>query len=144
MSKETLTNANLARELEELGLQIPTTFDGEFDRDKALAMRKAKLAEKAAEEKLQRKVRVIFNHSTNPNAGSYVFGSVNHHNFQAPYGIEVDIPEFLLRGAIDNAKTVTWERVSRPGGTEEIVRKETPVYPYTFIGYVEDLEKAAA
>lgn len=143
MSKENLTNAVLARELEDLGLKVPTAYDGTFDRERALELRKMKLEEIEVDKKLRRKVRVMFHHSTNPSAGGYVYGSVNDHNFQAPYGVEVEIPEFVLRGSIDNAKTVTYERISRPGQPDEFVRRETMVYPYTFLGYAEETDSEA-
>ena len=85
-----------------------------------------------------RKCRVIFHTSSNPSAGPYVFASVNNKNFQAPYGKEVVVPEYMLRECIDRAYTTSYQSKSDEFGRQSTVEVKIPTYPYTFLGYVEE------
>lgn len=91
-----------------------------------------------------RKCRVIFHASMNPSAGPYVFASVNDKTYKAPYEKEVQIPEYILRECIDRAVTTDYKFADDDNtGRAKRIEVKTPVYPYTFMGYVDE-EKSTA
>lgn len=85
-----------------------------------------------------RRVRVIFHKSMSPSGGPYVFASVNNHTIQAPYEKPVDIPEYFLTECIDRA--VTLSRHENGNVNAPSVVNRIPTYPYTRLGYVDELD----
>lgn len=139
------TDVELRDALFQRGLAIPTTDDGKLIRKHALQMlhdweQQFELATP------KRKCRVIFHQSGNPSSGPYVFASINEKNFQAPFNKEVVVPEYMLRECIDRAQIVSYREERDEYNRPQVVEVRTPIYPYTFLGYVEDdtslLEKA--
>lgn len=85
-----------------------------------------------------RRVRVIFHKSMSPSGGPYVFASVNNHTIQAPYEKPVDIPEYFLTECIDRA--VTLSRYESGNVNSSSVVNRIPTYPYTRLGYADELD----
>ena len=81
----------------ERGLHIPLTEDNKLIRKHAIRLLMDWRQDHASMNENARKCRVIFHTSSNPSAGPYVYASVNSKNFQAPYGKEVIVPEYMLR-----------------------------------------------
>ena len=120
------------------GLSVPLTEDNKLIRRHAVSMLMDWRQDHAKADTSSRKCKVIFHSSSNPSAGPYVFASVNTHNFQAPYGKEVVVPEFMLRECIDRAYTTTYQSQQDEFGRQSSVEVRIPTYPYTFLGYVEE------
>lgn len=93
----------------ERGLHIPLTEDNKLIRKHAVRLLMDWRQDHAGVDSTARKCRVIFHTSSNPSAGPYVFASVNSKNFQAPYGKEVIVPEYMLRECIDRAYTTSYQ-----------------------------------
>lgn len=119
------------------GLQIPLTEENKLIRNHAVRILQDWKQDHLKKED-GRKCRVIFHNSASPSAGPYVYASVNTKNFQAPYGTEVVVPEYMLRECIDRAYTTTFQAVKDELGRETVVENHLPTYPYTFLGYVEE------
>lgn len=85
-----------------------------------------------------RRVRVIFHKSMSPSCGPYVFASVNNHTIQAPYEKPVDIPEYFLTECIDRAVTLSRHENGNVNDRGPVNR--IPTYPYTRLGYVDELD----
>lgn len=134
------TNDYLRDELFKRKLFIPTDDEGKLIRAHAITLLQEWETEHPYDQK-QKKCRVIFHHSMNPSAGPYVYASINEKNFQAPYEKEVVIPEYMLRECIDRAVTKSIVYEEDEFGRTQTVEHNTPVYPYTMLGYVEEEEQ---
>lgn len=121
----------------ERGLSIPLTEENKLIRKHAIALL-MDWRQEHANDPLSRKCRVIFHTSSNPSAGPYVYASVNNKNFQAPFGKEVTVPEYMLRECIDRAYTTSYQTQQDEFGRQSTVEVHIPTYPYTFLGYVEE------
>lgn len=134
----------LRDQLFQRGIKIPESDEGKLIRKHALQLLR-NWEQNYADMAPKRKCRVIFHTSSNPSSGPYVFASVNNKNFQAPYGKEVVIPEYMLRECIDRAQTITYITVKDEYNRDRIEEQRSPLYPYTFLGYVYDeLDDATA
>lgn len=132
------TDEALIKELEKRNLEVPMSGEGNLIRGAAIESLKA--AEKTEDEskKLERKCKIIFHRSNNPNANeNYVFVSLNDRSFQAPYEEEIEIEEKYLRGCIDLAQIVDYSFVPGKDGSTEVKERRVNIYPYTFLGYVD-------
>lgn len=132
------TDEALIKELEKRNLEVPMSGEGNLIRGAAIESLKA--AEKTEDEskKLDRKCKIIFHRSNNPNANeNYVFVSLNDRSFQAPYEEEIEIEEKYLRGCIDLAQIVDYSFVPGKDGSTEVKERRVNIYPYTFLGYVD-------
>ncbi len=138
--KEKIIEANLSdkdmvEQLSSRGIVVPMSEDGRLMRGPAADLLKASNAAIAAKDELERKVRVIFHRSNNPNANeNYVFLSLNDRSMQAPYETEVSIPKKYLTSCIDMAQVV--EHVMDGG---KIVERRVNIYPYTLLGYEDEM-----
>ena len=140
----TMTTDELRAVLSKLGLSFPLNFDGSFNRSAAISSIVNWRQEQGKEDLPTRKCRVTFHKSGNPSSGSYVFASINGRNFQAPFGKEVVVPEYMLKECIDRAQTTEYTFVKNMQGQTEVVESHTPLYPFTLLGYVEEAPKVAA
>ena len=138
MDLNTASDLQIRDMLFERGLHIPLTEDNKLIRKHAVSLLMNWRQEHAGVDPTTRKCRVIFHTSSNPSAGPYVFASVNNKNFQAPYGKEVVVPEYMLRECIDRAYTTSYQSKSDEFGRQSTVEVKIPTYPYTFLGYVEE------
>ena len=133
----TMTDSELMNEMLERGLEIPMD-DGKLVRGVALK----KLSKKAKESMSLdsfRKMRVIFHRTGKESEAPYVFMSLNGTAFQAPYEVEVSIPEPVIRGCIDNAVSTEYDMKDFDSvkGSTNYSEKSVRAYPYTFLGYEE-------
>lgn len=133
------SDASLIKELEMRNLEVPMSGEGNLIRGAAIeALRAVEKADNEAK-KLERKCKVIFHRSNNPNANpNYVFVSLNERSFQAPYEEEVEIEEKYLRGCIDLAQVIDYAFVPGTDGSTDIKERRINIYPYTFLGYVDE------
>lgn len=131
------TNDELRNYLFERRLHVPTNDDGQLLRGHAISMLHDWRQQYEAVD-TGRKCRVIFHASSNPSSGPYVFASINTKNFQAPYGKEVVVPEYMLRECIDRAVSTEYHSVKDELGRQYVKEVLVPVYPYTMLGYVEE------
>lgn len=132
------TDEALIKELEKRNLEVPMSGEGNLIR--GAAIESLKTAEKSEDtaKKLDRKCRIIFHRSNNPNANqNYVFVSLNERSFQAPYEEEIEIEEKYLRGCIDLAQVIDYSFIPGKDGSTEVKERRVNIYPYTFLGYVD-------
>ena len=134
----TMTTDELRTVLNKLGLSYPTNFDGTFNRAAAISAIINWKQEQGKDSAPTRKCRVIFHRSGNPSSGSSVFASINGRNFQAPDGVEVCVPEYMIRECIDRAQVTEYTYAQDVNGKSRVVESHIPLYPYTLLGYVED------
>ena len=130
------SDESLIKELEKRNLEVPMSGEGNLIRGAAIeALRTAEKNETND----ARKCKVIFHRSNNPNANqNYVFISLNKRSFQAPYEEEVVLEEKYLRGCIDLAQVVDYAFVPGKDGSTDIKERRINIYPYTFLGYVDE------
>lgn len=132
------TDEALIKELEKRNLEVPMSGEGNLIRGAAIESLKAAEKSEDTAKKLDRKCRIIFHRSNNPNANqNYVFVSLNERSFQAPYEEEIEIEEKYLRGCIDLAQIVDYSFVPGKDGSTEVKERRVNIYPYTFLGYVD-------
>nr|DAS94425.1 MAG TPA: hypothetical protein [Caudoviricetes sp.] len=131
------TDLELRDALFQRGLAIPLTEENQLIRAHALQMLRD-WEQQHENEAPARKCRVIFHQSGNPSSGPYVYASINEKNFQAPFNKEVVIPEYMLRECIDRAQIVSYREEKDEYNRPVTVEVRTPIYPYTFLGYVEE------
>ncbi len=125
----------LAEALIKNKVKVPMTDEGILKRDEAIeALEEAK--KKQPVDEMERKVRVIFHKSNNPNANpNYVFLSLNEKSMQAPYEQEVSIPMKFLRGCVDKAQVIEYVYDSEGKVKENRIN----IYPYTMLGYEDQM-----
>lgn len=132
------TDEALIKELEKRNLEVPMSGEGNLIRGAAIESLKAAEKSEDTAKKLDRKCRIIFHRSNNPNANqNYVFVSLNERSFQAPYEEEIEIEEKYLRGCIDLAQVIDYSFIPGKDGSTEVKERRVNIYPYTFLGYVD-------
>lgn len=144
--KEPKKNYNLMKDAElrdilfRRGLTIPMDDDGKLLRAHAVAViegddeQRRPLADYP-------KVRVIFHRTAEAsNNKGYIFVKHNDLPLQIPYGVEVKLPEPVLKSTIDNAviKHYEFDGVDEQTNTARYTMFESKRFPYTFLGYVEE------
>lgn len=128
--------------LHERNLEAPLGDDGKLIRK--IAMDMLKKWDEENEEKPERFVRVVFHKSAEEASLPYVFLSLNGKAYQAPYEKEVVIPESVLRSCCDLAKRTERRMSNKPTQSGKNLHYEeysVMTQPYTFLGYVEQLEE---
>ena len=136
------TDLELRDQLFDRGLAVPLTEDNKLIRKQAVTLLQ-NWAQEHENDVKSRKCKVIFHQSGNPSSGPYVFASINDKNFQAPYNKEVIVPEYMLRECIDRAQIVSYRQERDEHNRNQLVEVRTPLYPYTFLGYVDEDELVA-
>lgn len=86
------------------------------------------------------RVWVIFHESSHPNAGPYVFASINDKNIQCPYNEKVCIPKIFLSECIDRAVVTEYRQEFLPDGRTRTSVHKIPTYPYTVLGPASEEE----
>nr|DAQ89823.1 MAG TPA: hypothetical protein [Caudoviricetes sp.] len=131
------TDAQLRDALFDRNLYVPLDENNKLIRKHAISLLQSWEDEHRVD--TSRKVRVIFHKSMSPSGGPYVFLSLNNKTIQAPYEKPVDVPEYMLTECCDRAVTlVRYDNgVVNAGGKIHKI----PTYPYTRIGYVDELDK---
>ncbi len=132
------TDEQLHDALLDRGLFIPQ-FDGKFDRKRAI--RALQNWETTHPDRQDRKCRVVFNYSRHANANSkYAEGCLNGDKKYFPYDVEVEVSENFLKECMDRAEEIGYVNQKDDRGhmtsTQQVTK--TKIYPYTFLGYVED------
>lgn len=134
------TDVELRKFLHERGLVVPLNEDDTLNREEAARML-VDWKQQYEKPDTGRNCKVIFHASTSPSSGPYVFASLNNMTYQIPYEQEVTIPEIVLRECIDRAKITEYRTLQDEYGRFTTTDRVVPVYPYTFLGYVEATEE---
>ena len=124
-------------ELVDRGLDIPLD-DGRLVRNIAIKTL-SKRAKESTPLSAYRKMRVIFHRTGREAEAPYVFMSLNGTAFQAPYEVEVSLPEPVIRTCIDSAVVTEFDMkdFNQVTGSTNYVEKTIRAVPYTFLGYEE-------
>lgn len=132
-----MTDTELMNELVDRGLDIPTD-DGKLVRNVAIKAL-VKRAKESTPLSAYRRMRVIFHRTGKEAESPYVFMSLNGTAFQAPYEVEVSIPEPMIRTCIDAAVVTNYDMTdfNQNTGSTNYVEKVIRAVPYTFLGYEE-------
>lgn len=132
-----MNDSELMNELLDRGLDIPMQ-DGKLIRMVALKLLSKKQKDSVSIDD-HRRMRVVFHRSGKEAEAPYVFMSLNGTAFQAPYEVEVSIPEPVIRGCIDSAVVTEYamQDFDAVKGHTNYSEKVIRAIPYTFLGYEE-------
>jgi len=132
-----MSDTELMNELLDRNLPIPMD-DGKLIRN-ATIKSLTKRAKESTPLSAYRRMRVIFHRTGKEAEAPYVFMSLNGTAFQAPYEVEVSIPEPMMRTCIDAAVVTNYDMAdfNAATGSTNYVEKVIRAVPYTFLGYEE-------
>lgn len=132
-----MSDTELMNELIDRNLDIPMD-DGKLIRNAAIKSL-TKRAKQSTPLSAYRRMRVIFHRTGKEAESPYVFMSLNGTAFQAPYEVEVSLPEPVIRTCIDAAVVTNYDMTdfNQNTGSTNYVEKVLRAVPYTFLGYEE-------
>lgn len=139
LTYEKLTDLELRDILFDREIDIPLTEENKLIRKHAIKLLKKYDAMHAQQKEERRGVRVILNYSGNPNVlKNCCYVNLNGREMRIPYGREVIIPRDILENVIAPAKTIDSDISLNEDRKVVFQKTAVALYPYTFLGYVDD------